>query len=251
MSLSTILLVAIGAFSGGFVSGLAGFGTGLFALGWWLAAMPLAEAVAMVVTMSIFSGSQGLYTIRKAIKIADLIYLVPPGLIGIAVGFVILDQINPAIVKLLIATLLLLFGGYITIWKHQPKIRGHYPLVDVVIGFVSGILGLIAGLSGALPTMWCALNDWSKEKQRAIIQPFIMMINIIVVTVIIWQQLVNIQLVFYMLLALPFTLGGAQFGIWVFRQLNDQQFKTLIIWLILMSGASLIMHHIGTVIGFG
>lgn len=251
MSLSTILLVAIGAFSGGFVSGLAGFGTGLFALGWWLAAMPLAEAVAMVVTMSIFSGSQGLYTIRKAIKISDLIYLIPPGLVGIAVGFAILDLINQGIVKLLVATLLLLFGSYIIIWRNRPKITGHYPLVDIAIGFLSGILGLIAGLSGALPTMWCALNDWSKEKQRAIIQPFIMMINLIVVSVIIWQQLVDIQLVIYMILALPFTIGGAQFGIWVFRRLNDQQFKTLIIWLIIISGASLVMHHIGTIIGLG
>ena len=37
--------VAIGASVGGFVNGIAGFGTGLFALGWWLLVLPPKESV--------------------------------------------------------------------------------------------------------------------------------------------------------------------------------------------------------------
>ena len=58
MSLFAIMMVSIGAFAGGLVNGLAGFGTGLFALGWWLAAMPVNDAVSLVIIMSIFSGVQ-------------------------------------------------------------------------------------------------------------------------------------------------------------------------------------------------
>ena len=45
MSADVIMLIIAGAFAGGFANGLAGFGTGLFALGWWLAAMPPLDAV--------------------------------------------------------------------------------------------------------------------------------------------------------------------------------------------------------------
>ena len=40
-----ILLIIAGAFAGGFANGLAGFGTGLFALGWWLGGCFVARAL--------------------------------------------------------------------------------------------------------------------------------------------------------------------------------------------------------------
>ena len=40
MSVDAIIFISIGAAFGGLVNGLAGFGTGLFALGWWLVVLP-------------------------------------------------------------------------------------------------------------------------------------------------------------------------------------------------------------------
>lgn len=64
--------IIIGAFTGGFVNGLAGLGTGLFALGWWLAVKPLMDAVIIVVIMSLVGGAQGIYAVRKAIDMTNL-----------------------------------------------------------------------------------------------------------------------------------------------------------------------------------
>ena len=71
MSVDVFLLIAAGALAGGFANGLAGFGTGLFALGWWLAAMPPIDAVVTVVIISLIGGLQGLYAVRKAIEFRD------------------------------------------------------------------------------------------------------------------------------------------------------------------------------------
>lgn len=60
------LLIA-GAAAGGFVSGLAGFGTALFALGWWLQVMPPVQAVSIVLFMSVVSGLQGMLVVRRDI----------------------------------------------------------------------------------------------------------------------------------------------------------------------------------------
>ena len=38
---------------GGFITGLAGFGTALFALGWWLVVLPPKDAVTVVIILAI------------------------------------------------------------------------------------------------------------------------------------------------------------------------------------------------------
>jgi uncharacterized protein len=66
-----IVLIIAGAFAGGFANGLAGFGTGLFALGWWLAAMPPLDAVITVVILSLVGGVQGLYGFATLLILAS------------------------------------------------------------------------------------------------------------------------------------------------------------------------------------
>jgi uncharacterized membrane protein YfcA len=64
---STVLVLALGALCGGFVTGLAGFGTGLTALGLWLHVVSPAAAAALVVVCSVAGQIQSLYTVRRAI----------------------------------------------------------------------------------------------------------------------------------------------------------------------------------------
>ena len=68
MSVDAIIFISIGAAFGGLVNGLAGFGTGLFALGWWLVVLPPTSAVALVVVLSLVSGVQGVIAVRHALN---------------------------------------------------------------------------------------------------------------------------------------------------------------------------------------
>ena len=90
MSADVIMLIIAGAFAGGFANGLAGFGTGLFALGWWLAAMPPLDAVITVVIMSLIGGAQGLYAVRNAINFGDQMRFLVPAAIGIMFNYLFL-----------------------------------------------------------------------------------------------------------------------------------------------------------------
>jgi uncharacterized membrane protein YfcA len=67
MTSETLLMVILGAAAGGFINGLAGFGTALFALGFFLTTMAPPQAVAVVVVLSVTSGLQGLWIVRHAI----------------------------------------------------------------------------------------------------------------------------------------------------------------------------------------
>jgi uncharacterized protein len=64
---STVTVLALGALGGGFVTGLAGFGTGLTALGLWLHVVSPAVAAALVAVCSVAGQLQSLYAVRRAV----------------------------------------------------------------------------------------------------------------------------------------------------------------------------------------
>ena len=236
MSVDVIMLIIAGALAGGFANGLAGFGTGLFALGWWLAAMPPLDAVVTVVIMSLVGGLQGLYAVRNAIDKVDQLRFLLPASIGIITGYLVLDAVNVTMLKFLVASLLILFGGFFTFRKTLPKLTKRYLAADMLVGFVGGLFGMVAGMSGAILTMGCSLYDWSKARRRALVQPFNMIVLGTVLVLMAWRGLIGQHIWLVVAVAFPFSIIGTQTGIFVFRRLNDQQFQRLLIWLILASG---------------
>ena len=62
MDTAAYALLFLGAFAGGFVSGLAGFGTALMALGIWLYVLPPSLAVPLVLICSVVAQTSTLPT---------------------------------------------------------------------------------------------------------------------------------------------------------------------------------------------
>ena len=239
MTLEMVLLIVTGAFAGGFINGLAGFGTGLFALGWWLAAMPALDAVILVVIMSLIGGAQGLYAVRNAVDMSSLVRFLLPALVGIGIGFTLLDYINVTVLKIVVAALLTLFGGFFTFRRALPRLASRFLSVDILVGGIGGVLAAVAGLSGALMTMWCSLYNWSKAERRAVIQPFNVVVLGIVFLLMVLHGSLTLHVLFLVAIALPFSVLGTQAGIASFRRLSDDQFQRLLIWLTLLSGLML------------
>ena len=86
--------VLFGALAGGFVSGLAGFDTGLVALGIWLHVIEPRVAASLVVVCSVVSQAQTIPTIWHAIRPARLWPFIE-GLIGVAIGTMLLARVDP------------------------------------------------------------------------------------------------------------------------------------------------------------
>jgi len=246
MTTEFLLLLAAGAVAGGFINGLAGFGTALFALGFWLQIIPPVQAVSIVVVVSAVSGVQGVWLVRHSIlrQRKRLARFLAPGIIGIPIGVATLAMLDPTILKLLIAGFLILYGGFFSFRKALPKFERPTPLVDSAIGFLGGILGGAASLSGALPTMWCSMRPWPKAETRAVLQPFNVVIlgltsvMFAVKGVYTWESLTLIAI------ALPLTIASAQIGIVVFKRLTDDQFRRLIIAMMFLSGLVLFFREI-------
>jgi len=235
-----IAFLLIGAAAGGFISGLAGFGTALFALGWWLQIMPPQQAVAVILVMSVVSSVQGVVHVRKSIELPRLSWFLIPGLLGIPIGLQILERINADHLKLVVALFMLAYGGFFSLRKDLPNLSKETPFIDASIGFAGGILGAIAGLSGALPTMWLSMRDWAKEKTRAVLQPYNITILGLSAIALALDGAYDRETLVTTLIALPATLIAAQIGIWAFARLSDNQFRRLLVAMLLLSGVILL-----------
>jgi uncharacterized membrane protein YfcA len=238
--------LAAGSAAGGFVNGLAGFGTALFALGFWLQILPPTEAVSLIVIMSIVSGMQGVALVRKNIREnpVRLSRFVVPGVIGIPIGVKFLAVANPLTIKLTIATFLIAYGGFILVRRDLPRLPRPKPMMDCLVGFVGGILGGAASLSGVLPTIWCTLQPWTKSEQRAVMQPFNVLILSIAAAVYAISGYYSSRSLTLILVALPITLISAQVGIWAFKRLSDDQFRGLIVSLMFLSGLIIVAKEV-------
>jgi uncharacterized membrane protein YfcA len=236
------LWLATGAAAGGFINGLAGFGTALFALAFWLQVLSPTEAVSMVVIMSVLSGLQGLALVRQSIRDnpVRLSRFVVPGLIGIPAGTKLLAIVSPLTIKLTVAGFLVAFGGFMLVRGNMPKAPRRLPVIDCIVGFIGGVLGGAASLSGVVPTMWCALQTWTKSEQRAVLQPFNVIILAISAVVYAVSGYYSTRSVPVFLFALPITLIFAQVGIWTFKRLTDDQFRRLLVGLMFASGVVIV-----------
>lgn len=244
MTLETVLIIAAGAACGGFVNGLAGFGTSLFALGWWLQILTPAQAVPVALVMSVASGLQGVALVRRSIDWPRLLRFLLPAIAGVPLGLMLLSEIEARPLKILIAIFLVVYGGFLAFRRDLPDIKRKTPLIDAAIGFASGVLGAVAGLSGALPTMWSSLRSWGKAERRALLQPFnVAILGLSALALAATGGIGRTSLV-AMAIALPVTMLCAQAGIAVFRRLSDGQFRRLVIVLMLVSGAVLLVREL-------
>ena len=239
MDMLLVFLLAAG-FSGGFVNGLAGFGTALFSLGWLLQVMPPQEAVAIALVCSLVTGVPGVWQVRRSIDMRRLALFIVPAFAGIPIGMVLLGLIDTRFLSLLVGSMLLLYGGYFAFRRTLPAIEGNWTLVEAGIGFVGGVLGAMAGLSGALPSMWLALRPWPKAVQRGIMQPFSMVI-LLVATVLLAIDGVFVPTVLHnLVLVLPASIVGAVIGLMLFRRMPDALYPRVLIGLMLVSGGVLL-----------
>lgn len=245
MTTETVLYLVLGAAAGGFINGLAGFGTSLFALGFFLNVMPPLQAVSIIMLLSVAAGAQGLWLVRRTIMShwQRLLRFLIPAIIGVPLGIGMLSMIDAGALKLVVAGFLILYGSYFSLRRALPKFERPTPAIDGLIGFVSGILGGAASLSGALPTMWCSMRPWTKAETRAVLQPFNATVLGASAAILFFRGAYTSQSMLAFFIALPVVMIFAQIGIVVFKRISDDGFRRLLIAMTLLSGLVLFVRE--------
>ena len=246
MAGNDLILIVAGSVAGGFINGLAGFGTALFALGFFLTVLPPAQAVGLVLLLAIATGIQGLWVVRHAMfdNPRRLFRFLVPALVGIPLGVQSLRYVDVPTLKLVVAGFLIVYGGFFTLRRNLPRFERPTPYVDATVGFLGGVLGGLASLSGALPTMWCSMRSWPKAETRGVLQPFNLCVLAVSAVLLAIRGEYSPQTLYFALIAIPVAIVSAQVGIITYKLIPDALFQRLLIALCFVSGILLLIREI-------
>lgn len=241
MEIEYFVVVGLGALAGGFVAGLAGFGTGITAMGIWLYALSPSVAATLVVVCSAASQIQTLPKIWHAVDRKRVLPFIIPGLIGVPFGTALLSSIDVRTFKIGIGCLLLAYTTNTLLLGRRPANHWGGRAADGTVGLFGGILGGLAGLSGPLPTMWASYRGWSKDQSRAVFQAF----NLSILSAALLSHAVSgfmtRELGYAVLAALPFTLLGSWLGVTLYSRVSEEKFSRIVLVLLGLSGLILIV----------
>jgi uncharacterized protein len=240
MTTTAILVLLFGAFAGGFVSGLAGFGTALMALGIWLYVVTPDVAVQLVLICSVIAQTWTLPSIWRSINFKLVWPVVIGGLAGVPLGTFLVAYADPRHFKLGIGILLLIFPTALYVQRKPMASTIGGRAADTGIGFAGGVLGGFAGLSGPVPILWASVRGWDKGESRGLIQIFNWTILSAAFCVQAGSGLVTRETMWLTLLVLPATIGGAWLGARTYHALSDANFRNVVLGLLFLSGVTLV-----------
>src|ERR1700761_2545734 len=140
MTTAALVLLFVGALAGGFVSGLAGFGTGLVALGIWLYVLPPSAAVPLVLICSVVAQTATFPSMWKSFDLTLVWPFLIGGLLGVPLGTMLVAHADPVVFKLTVGILLLVFPTALYFSAPMAFEFGGR-IADGIIGFIGGILG--------------------------------------------------------------------------------------------------------------
>jgi uncharacterized membrane protein YfcA len=241
---ATYAVLLFGALAGGFVSGLAGFGTALMALGIWLYVLTPALAVPLVLICSVSAQLSTLPAMWRLLDFKLALPFVLGGLFGMPIGALLVARADPQVFKLSVGVMLLVFPAALYFIRTPMIFRFGGRAADAAVGFAGGILGGLAGLSGPLPTLWASVRGWTKDQRRGVFQIFNGTVLGAALFVQIASGFVEQQVFWLALLALPGTLVGARLGAWTYRSLSDRNFYDIVLALLFLSGLGLVWSSI-------
>jgi uncharacterized membrane protein YfcA len=244
MATIALVVLLLGAFGGGFVSGLAGFGTALVALGIWLYAFPPSVVVPVVLICSIVGQTSTLISFWRLVDFRLVWPFIVGGLAGVVPGTLLVAHADPRIFKLSIGVLLLVFPTALYFSRPLAVTFGGRAM-DALVGFAGGILGGLAGLSGPLPTLWASVRGWGKDERRGVFQTFNATVLAAALCVQAGAGLVTWDVLRLALFALPGTLIGAWLGARAYRALSDRNFRDVVLGLLFLSGVGLVWSVLG------
>ena len=233
-------LLLAGAFIGGFTLGLTGFGNGLTSYGLWLhvispqLAAPLVAIGSLTGHLLMFNG------LRHAILVDRIMPFIVGGIFGIPIGTWLLTIISVPGFKLFSGLLLTSYSILSLVGGSRLTTVKTSRWVDGLIGMAGGVCGGLASISGPILTAWCGLKGWSKDEQRGTYQPYNFAMHVCAIVAFGVAGFLNKEVLLLVFYSMPATLVGIWLGRRLYGQIDEVQFKRIILILLTLSGIALV-----------
>lgn len=231
-----MLFAAIGLAA--FLSSIGGFAFGAIcgAMLFHIGDDPI-QVVQIVMTCSIANQAKMTWELRRDFDWMSLRWLLTGGIGGLPIGAWLLFHVKTGLYTHALGIFLILYGGYMLF--RRPVVLPQNAVCDVVAGFLGGITGGAMGFPSASVSIWCSTKGWEKGRQRAVFQPFILVLQVAALALIcVAKSGHDVPYDPLDLVYVPAGLLGTAAGFACYQKLSDNQFSRAVNILLMVSGVS-------------
>lgn len=197
------------------------------------------QIVQIMIVCSVANQTAMIWSLKRAIRWRELTVFLIGGAVGLPVGIAVLLTLDRHVYTHVLGVFLVLYGCYML--TRKPLVIGRQATVfDVFAGFLGGVTGGAAGFPGAFVTIWCGFKGWDKRRQRAMFQPFILIMQVAALAAISLLRHSSGKVGFdpAILLCIPASLLGTTAGMTLYQRLSDNHFARAVNLLMIVSGIS-------------
>jgi uncharacterized membrane protein YfcA len=239
-----IAALAAAAFVGSVVFGVTGFGAALVTVPFATHFVSLPFALALFVLMDLANAFRiGFENPKNAVK-AEWTRMVPTILVGTVVGLTLLVNLPRGAATFALGVFVLAFALY-SLLRNPDTVRVLSARWAWIAGFAGGITSTIFGAGGPPYAMYLSQRGLSKEQYRATLGlATLTSISIRTVGFFAMGFLLDPKVWLYAVFVVPAGLTGIWAASHLFRRMSREMLMRAVAFLLLASGASLILRSL-------
>lgn len=170
-----VLVSFVALVFGSFVLCTSGFGIGLAASPFMLLAIDAKTVVVIINTVSLAAFALLILQNRNKINYREMCLPIAAGMLGVPVGLVFFERMNPEILSIVIGTLIIILGFFAK-YLNRQIINKNTP-VFVVVSFIVGGLLTSTGIGGPLMALVALTRGWTKDTIRGSLPLFYLFVE--------------------------------------------------------------------------
>jgi hypothetical protein len=241
-------VAALVLFLAGVVSGLSGFAfSAVAACILWL--LPPLQAVPLIMLLSTCNQLLSVGALRKELVLRSTperegaLAYIAGGLVGVPIGLALLQALPMRLFGGGLGVFLLIYGVLVLLKPDHLRIRLSGWKPAVAVGAAGGIVGGFSAFPGSIPVVYLGLRGLSKTETRNITQPYILILQLISLSILALTRSSIFNMQFWLLwaLTLPAVLLGTSTGLTLYRRFNEVNFRRAVLILLIVSGVSLVV----------
>ena len=188
------------------------------------------DAVLVVQILLVASVAQQIYCVwrfRRQVRSLECLPYVFGSLATLPFGILLLLNSRASILLPSLGFLLLVYGTFVAVKPTLYLTKSNSLSGRILAGALGGITGGLAAFPAALVAIWCQVQGFDKERQRSIVQPFILISQVAAIAMLCVARPVGVTSLEALQYAAPAVLG-AYVGLHVFNKLSTSGFNRIV-----------------------
>lgn len=205
---------------------------------------PAKAAVGVMLPMLIIADVFAVIYYRKSVVWNHLIKLLPWVLIGLSVGYFVLDIINDQLLRSIIGALVItMVGLHVLKDRFGQKFNDLLPTSKIFIaamGVVGGFTTMVGNAAGEVMGIYLLVQEFKKEEFLGTAAWFFMIVNVIKLPLYIQLGLLSGEMILMVVKLLPIIFLGAVIGVHILPKVPQRIFNFFILGVAIIGGINML-----------